>query len=71
MCIVVTAASEHMMHCEVSRLYQLAADTVCCLQGTGVQEVVVAPVLCLSILLVRMVHIEQRQVITCKSRQAS
>ncbi len=52
-------------------IYQLAADAVCRLQGAGVQEVIIAPVLCLAVLLVRMVHIEQRQVVACSSQASS
>ena len=49
-------------------VYQLAPDAVCSLEGTGVQEVIIAPVLGLAILLVRVVHIEERQVITCSNK---
>ena len=48
-------------------LHQLAPNTVGSLEGAGVQEVVVAPVLGLAILLVRVVHIEKRQMIPCSN----
>ena len=49
---------------------QLGADAVGGLEGAEVEEVVVAPVLGLRVLLVRVVHVQQRQVVPC-ARQAA
>ena len=48
--------------------YQLAPDAVSCLERAEIQEVVIAPVLSLSILLECMVDIEQGQVVPCNSK---
>ena len=50
-------------------MYQLAPDAVCSLEGAGVQEVVIAPVLGLAILLVCVVHIEKRQMVPCSNKK--
>ena len=44
---------------------QLGSDRICALEGPEVQEVVVAPVGGLLVLLESMEHIEHRQVVSC------
>ena len=48
------------------RAHQLAPDRVGGLDGARVEEVLVAPIVTLRVLLVRVVHVEQRQVVTCR-----
>lgn len=50
--------------------YQLCAHTVCSLERPLVQEVVIAPVSTFLVLLVRMVHIQESEMITCSSQSA-
>ena len=50
--------------------YQLASDAIGRFQGAMIQEVFVAPVTRLAILLVCVVDIEQSQVVPCR-KQAS
>lgn len=45
--------------------HQLGADTVCSFEGPRVEEIVVAPVAVFLLLLVRVVRIQQCQVIAC------
>ena len=48
---------------------QLAAHAVGRLDGAVVEEVVVAPLGGLPVLLIRMVHVEQREVVPCSAEQ--
>lgn len=50
------------------RAHQLAPDGVGGLYRPRVEEILVAPVVALRILLVRVVHVEQGQVVTCRAR---
>ena len=45
--------------------HQLAAHTVCSLEGALVEEMVIAPVCTLGILLEGVVNVQQREVVTC------
>lgn len=49
----------------MSGTHQLAAHAVGGLDGAVIEKVVVAPLGGLPILLIRMVHIEQREVVAC------
>lgn len=48
---------EDQIHRDGAGPHQLAAHTVSCLEGAHVQEVIIAPVVCLPVLLERVIHI--------------
>jgi hypothetical protein len=70
-CMLHVNLEEGLVVFEEPEAHQLGSHAVGRLEGAGVEKVVVAPIVRLAVLLVRVVHVQQRQVIPCAATPAA